>query len=115
MAAFHTVRLGYKPQGFTQDIYIWCAVPVLTLNVLFVSPAPAQQVPTPAPLIAAPESQPASVDAEGTNTAAPAPAKTRRTTAQSKKQEKSTNQATIPPSSAPLLAEDILKPAFFET
>ena len=62
----------------------WCAVPVLTLNVLFVSPAPAQQVTPPSPLIAAPESQPASAVAESTDMAAPAPAKTKRTTAQSK-------------------------------
>ena len=46
----------------------WCAVPVLKLIVFFLSPAPAQQVPPPAPVIAAPDSQPASVDAEETDT-----------------------------------------------
>ena len=89
-------------------------MPVLTLNVLLVSPALAQQGPPPAPLIAAPDSQPASAVAESTDTAAPAPAKT-KSTAQSKKQENCSNQATLPPSSTPLLAEGIRKPAFFET
>ena len=64
----------------------WYTVPVLTFNKLFVSPAPAQEVPPPAQLTAVADSEPASALAESTDTAAPAAAKTKRSfTAQTRR------------------------------